>query len=95
MDSEIPLHDGNGRISAGRNVSHSMRSGRQDARTNGLAGGLWENQFSFPCFTGSLGKQGFSFVIFLGLVKEEKDGARGKNIARALLFTHWDENTPW
>ena len=39
---------------AARNVSHSMRSGRQDARTNGLAGGLWENQFSFPCFTGSL-----------------------------------------
>ena len=24
-----------------------------------LARGLWENQFSFPCFTGSLGKQGF------------------------------------
>ena len=44
---------------AARNVSHTMRSGRQDARTNGLAGGLWENQFSFPCFTGSLGKQGF------------------------------------
>ena len=30
---------------AARNVSDSMRSGRQDARTNGLAGGLWENQF--------------------------------------------------
>ena len=42
---------------AARNVSDSMRSGRQDARTNGLAGGLWENQFSF--ITGSLGKQGF------------------------------------
>ena len=48
---------------AARNVSHSMRSGRQDARTNGLAGGLWE----IPCFTGSLGTR-----LFFGLLGSKR-----------------------
>ena len=48
------LHDGNGRISAGRWTKrfplNALGAGRMRAQT-ALAGGLWENQFSFLCFT--------------------------------------------
>ena len=48
-----------------------------------LAGGLWENQFSFPCFTGSLGKQGFPLLSVPSPLLEK---SRVNPLTRSMLY---------
>ena len=42
-----------------------------------LARGLWENQFSFPCFTGSLRKRGFPIPIWQHNPRDSRHERRG------------------